>query len=112
MPAQEDESDPPRSIVRECCLANGVLRALLYCHGLIIEDPVAMAADMYLSTSPDARHLARMAVEAATSSMVEISELLDAEVVRTFSAGGDIDPIYQLSSFFDVEEARRPSCPR
>lgn len=74
---------------------NGVLRALLYCHGLIIEDPVAMAADMYLSTSPDARHLARMAVEAATSSMVEISELLDAEVVRTFSAGGDIDPIYQ-----------------
>jgi hypothetical protein len=30
--------------------SSGVLRALLYCHGLVIEDPIAAAAEMYLGT--------------------------------------------------------------
>ncbi len=66
---------------------NGIMRALLYCHGLVIEDPLAMSADMYRTTSHDARHLARMAIESATVSLLEIDRLLDAAVVRTFSAG-------------------------
>lgn len=63
---------------------NGMLRTLLYCHGLVIEDPLAMAADMYIDASPETRPLARRAVEAALSSLVEISALLDSGVVQTF----------------------------
>ncbi|MEM1334417.1 MAG: hypothetical protein AAGG08_13275 [Actinomycetota bacterium] len=71
------------------------MRALLYCHGLVIEDPLAMAADMYQSTSADARPLARMAIESATLSLLEIDRLLDAGVVRTFAGGPSAraDPI-------------------
>lgn len=73
---------------------NGVMRALLYSHGLVIEDPVAMAADMYLTTSTDARHLARMAIESAVASVVEIEALLDAGVVLTFKTGrNEVAPI-------------------
>lgn len=63
---------------------DGVLRALLYCHGLVIEDPLALAAELYAGTPATTRALARNAVEAAVASLVEISPLLDAGVIDTF----------------------------
>jgi hypothetical protein len=62
----------------------GVLRALLYSHGLVIEDPVLLAAEMYAGTSDETRPLARAAVEASVASTVEIAPLIDAGVVDTF----------------------------
>jgi hypothetical protein len=64
--------------------SDGVLRALLYCHGLVIEDPVVMAAEMYLTTSQEARPVARLAMNAAVTSLVEIALLVDAGIVQTF----------------------------
>lgn len=63
---------------------NGMLRTLLYCHGITIEDPLAMAADMFLDTRPELRPLARRSVEAALASMAEISSLLDSDIIDTF----------------------------
>jgi hypothetical protein len=63
---------------------NTVLRALLYCHGLVIEDPLALAAEMYREVPPSDRAVARKAVESAVSSIVEIAPLLDAAVIQTF----------------------------
>lgn len=68
---------------------NGMLRTLLYCHGLTIEDPLAMAADMYLDAEPELRPLARRSLEAGLASMAEISELLDAGIVDTFFTPSD-----------------------
>jgi len=62
----------------------GVLRALLYCHGLLIEDPLVMAAEMYQGTGGEVRQIARLAVTAAAASLVEIADLLDGEIVQTF----------------------------
>ena len=63
---------------------NGVLRTLLYCHGLMIEDPIMAAAEMYQGTSPELRQVAHLAVTAATTSVIEIAPLLDADVITTF----------------------------
>ena len=41
--------------------SDGVLRALLYCQGLVVEDPVVLAAELYLTTSHEARPVARRA---------------------------------------------------
>ncbi|HEX5403170.1 MAG TPA: hypothetical protein VFX16_12790 [Pseudonocardiaceae bacterium] len=64
--------------------SNGVLRALLYCHGLVVEDPIAAAAEMYLGTRGELRAVARLAVVAATTSVVEIAPLVDADVISTY----------------------------
>jgi hypothetical protein len=66
----------------------GVLRALLYCHGLVIEDPIIVAADMYTGTKAELRAVARLAVVSAVTSIVEIAPLLDSDVVRTFFSSG------------------------
>ncbi len=63
---------------------NGILRTLLYCHGAVIEDPLAMAVEFYVDASIETRSLARSAIEAAVASLVEIESLLDAGVVQTF----------------------------
>lgn len=64
--------------------SNGVLRALLYCHGLVLEDPLAIAADLFRGVEPDAREAARSAVRAAAASIAEIAPLIDAGVVQTY----------------------------
>lgn len=64
--------------------STGILRALLYCHGLAIEDPAALGSELYLRTSQDTRPLARRVLEASLLSMVEIHPLLEAGVVQSF----------------------------
>lgn len=64
--------------------SDGVLRALLYSHGLVIEDPIATAAEMARGVSRELREVARLAVSAATSATIEIAPLLDHDVVVTF----------------------------
>jgi hypothetical protein len=64
--------------------SGSVLRALLYAHGLVIEDPLVMAADMYLSVPTELRHVARAGIETAVTNLVEIEHLLDANVVETY----------------------------
>lgn len=63
---------------------NAVLRALLYCHGLVLEDPLALAADVAAGSSGETRAIARRVVGAAAASLAEIAPLVDAGVVRTF----------------------------
>lgn len=87
---------------------NGVLRALLYCHGLVIEDPIAAAAEMYLGTRSELRAVARLALVAAATSMVEIAQLLDADVVSTYFTTSDSqEPVRELG----VAIARRLAQP-
>jgi hypothetical protein len=77
--------------------SGGVLRALLYCHGLVIEDPVTAAAEMYLGTRRELRAVARLAVVAATTSIVEIAPLLDADVISTyFTTSDQQEPVREL----------------
>lgn len=66
--------------------SGSVLRALLYAHGLVIEDPLVMAADMFLSTPNEVRHIARLGIETAITNMVEIESLLDHSIVETYFA--------------------------
>jgi hypothetical protein len=63
---------------------NAVLRALLYCHGLVLEDPLALAADLASGTSGETRELARRVILAGTASLVEIAPLIETGVVQTF----------------------------
>jgi len=50
----------------------------------MIEDPIMAAAEMYQGTSPELRQVAHLAVTAATTSVIEIAPLLDADVITTF----------------------------
>ena len=79
--------DPRR--VGDNMFSDGVVRALLYSHGLVIEDPLVMAADLHEGNPVDLRALTRRFLEAATVSMVEIEDLLDAGIVETFFVSGD-----------------------
>lgn len=63
---------------------NAVLRALLYCHGLVLEDPLALASDLASGTAAETREVARRVVVAAAASLVEIAPLIDSGVVQTF----------------------------
>lgn len=64
--------------------SGGVLRALLYSHGLAIEDPLRHAAGMHLSQPAELRPITRRGLSAAASSLSEIADLLDADVVNLF----------------------------
>lgn len=64
--------------------SGGVLRALLYSHGLAIEDPLRHAAGMHLSQTAEFRGITRRALSAAAWSLSEIADLLDADVVNVF----------------------------
>ncbi|MDQ2661853.1 MAG: hypothetical protein M3Y52_08265 [Actinomycetota bacterium] len=64
--------------------SGGVLSALLYSHGLAIEDPLRHAAGMHLSQTDELRPITRRGLSAAASSLSEIAELLDAGVVSLF----------------------------
>jgi hypothetical protein len=64
--------------------SSSVMRALLYSHGLILEDPLLMAAELHLTSPAHTRSLSRKFIEAAVASMAEIEALLDAAVVQTY----------------------------
>lgn len=68
--------------------SDGIMRALLYCHGLLIEDPLGHAAEMHLGSAREVRDVSRMSLAAATASMSEIGELLDEDIVQVFFTGG------------------------
>lgn len=78
--------------------SNGILRSLLYCHGLVIEDPLAAAAEMYVGVPADQRPLARLALIAALTSCIEIAPLLDESIIDTyFTPLEQLDPARRLS---------------
>ena len=73
----------PRELGR-ATFSTSVLRALLYGHGLLIEDPLVMAAELHVASSAQTRRLSRAFVEAAAASLAEIDVLVDAGIVQTF----------------------------
>lgn len=76
----------PREVGRNT-FSNGVLRALLYSHGLVIEDPAVLAAEMHTTSPAHTRHLSRTFVEAAAVSLFEVDALIDSGIVETFFVG-------------------------
>ena len=69
----------PRELGRSV-FSGSVLRG----HGLIIEDPLVMAADPYIGSPPNTRGLARRFIEAAVASLTQIDVLIDHGIVQTF----------------------------
>lgn len=67
--------------------SNGVIRALLYSHGLVIEDPVLLAAELHATSAAQTRSLSRRFVEAAATSLFEVDALIDEGIVETFFVG-------------------------
>lgn len=78
----------PRELGRNT-FSNSVIRALLYSHGLVIEDPLVLAAELYTTSPSHTRSTARQFVEAAAVSLFEIDSLIDTGVVETFFVGMD-----------------------
>lgn len=69
--------------------STGIVRSLLYSHGLAIEDPLSHAAEMHLSQHREFREVTRAGISAAVASLSEIAQLLDNDVVNLFYTGGD-----------------------
>lgn len=69
--------------------STGIVRALLYSHGLTIEDPLSHAAEMHLSQRKELREVTRNGISAAVASLSEIAQLLDNDIVNLFYTGGD-----------------------
>jgi hypothetical protein len=69
--------------------SDGVMRALLYSHGLVVEDPVCLAADLHATSPAHTRALSRRFLEAAATSLFEVDLLVDAGIVETFSVRED-----------------------
>ncbi|MFV0254375.1 MAG: hypothetical protein ACK5H2_13695 [Beutenbergiaceae bacterium] len=69
--------------------STGIMRALLYSHGLAIEDPLSHAAEMHLSQHEEVREVTRVGLSAAAASLSEIAQLLDDDIVNLFYTGGD-----------------------
>lgn len=67
--------------------SNSVLRALLYSHGLVLEDPVLRAAELFRYAGAEKWSIARRFVSAAVVSLVEIAPLLESGIVSTFFTG-------------------------
>lgn len=72
-------ADPRHS--ESSLFSRGVARALLYCHGLVLEDPLAVACAIYTSCAADDEELARRMLGAAARSAVEISQLVNDGIV-------------------------------
>ncbi|MFT4216851.1 MAG: hypothetical protein QM619_06645 [Micropruina sp.] len=68
--------------------SSGIIRALLYSHGLVIEDPLSHAAEMHLSQHREFREVSRLGISSAVASLSEIAALLDNDIVATFYTGG------------------------
>lgn len=74
---------------RTGAFSSGIIRALLYSHGLVIEDPLRHAAEMHTSQHREMRKVSRLGLSAAIASLSEIADLLDGDVVNLFYTGGD-----------------------
>jgi hypothetical protein len=64
--------------------ATGAFRTLLYCHGLVVEDPVALACHMLASAPVGSRALARHFVESAVQTATQINELVTADILSLY----------------------------
>lgn len=73
----------PRELGRGT-FSTGVLRALLYSHGLVIEDPALLAAELHVGSPAQTRSLSRRFIESATVSLFEVGALIDSGVIETF----------------------------
>ena len=73
----------PRDVGKNT-FSTSVLRALLYSHGLVLEDPLVMAAELHVTGAQSTRKLSRLFIQAAVTSLIEIEALLDARVIQTF----------------------------
>lgn len=73
----------PRDVGKNT-FSRSVLRALLYSHGLVFEDPLVMAAELHVTGAQSTRRLSRLFIQAAVTSLIEVEVLLDAQVVQTF----------------------------
>jgi hypothetical protein len=82
------EAMDPRQIGSNT-FSNSVIRALLYSHGLVIEDPVLLAAEMHETTRIELRAVSRQFLEAASVSLFEVDALIDEGIVETFFVGMD-----------------------
>lgn len=69
--------------------SSGIVRALLYSHGLVIEDPLSHAAEMHLGQHRELREVTRAGISAAVASLSEIAPLIDGDIVTLFYTGGD-----------------------
>lgn len=67
--------------------ARGVAQALLYCHELVIEDPLALAADLLLGLDPQTRLQARSMFEAAVRSSLSVDPLVRDGIVSLYWRG-------------------------
>lgn len=88
--------------------SNGVIRALLYSHGLVIEDPVLLAAELHATSPAHTRSLSRRFVEAAATSLFEVDALVDDGVVETFFVGMD-ERAEESATDAEIAEALRGS---
>jgi hypothetical protein len=63
--------------------SRGIARILLYCHGLVLEDPLAVASSICVShlSDQDKREAARAMFSAATASCVDIAPLVNDGVI-------------------------------
>lgn len=73
----------PRDVGKNT-FSTSVVRALLYSHGLVLEDPLVMAAELHVTGAKPTRKLSRLFLQAAVTSLIEIEALLEARVVQTF----------------------------
>jgi hypothetical protein len=73
----------PRELGRGT-FSSGVVRALLYSHGLVVEDPLLLAAELHTDSPAHTRGMSRQFIQAAATALFEIDALLDAGIVETF----------------------------
>jgi hypothetical protein len=84
--------------------ARGVAQALLYCHELVVEDPVALAADLLVGLDSETRVQARSMFEAAVRSSLSIDPLVWAGIVTLYWRRPPADPISPAFAGHDVVE--------
>lgn len=75
------------------CLSDPVVQTLLYSHGLIMEDPLAISLDFFLSTTPEDQKIGQESVVAAAAAMSEIHSLIDNGIIYTFYTPNDLYPL-------------------
>lgn len=77
--------------------SDGIVRALLYCHGVLIDDPLSHCAERHLSSPREVREVTRLTLSTAVASLSEISDLLDEGIIQVFYTGGaELEPAAKL----------------
>ena len=79
--------------------SDGLVRSLLYSHGVAISDPIRHAASTHLSAPSEIRAFSRDSVATAVAAMSEVSDLVDAGIVLTFYLGDTVfGPALELNT--------------